>query len=146
MTSWARSRAYLQRNDPWDHALKLATIRNLTHLELVDARISHVVLARIPYAHRLKSLILHGHFERPSLESMVLWSNHIDDTVYTFLPHLEEFRLVMVGNDVELALFQSVAQLLRQRPRLHRPGLPWIAPVHGTSCVVYCAISQGSRC
>ena len=108
----------------WDHALKLATVQNLTHLELIDMRISHVVLIQILYAYWLESLIIHAHFEQLPSESVVLWSNHVDETVYTFLPHLEELRLVMVGHDDELVLFQSVVQLLRLRPSLHWPGFP----------------------
>ena len=125
--------AYLQRNHSWDHAFQSATIRNLTHLELVDTRISHVVLARIAHAHRLESLTLHGTFEEPCSASVVFGSDHVIDGVHTFLPHLEEFRFVMVGHDDELALFQSVAQFLRQRPRLRRLDLgscPWDL-VHG---------------
>lgn len=125
--------AYLQRNHSWDHAFQSATIRNLTHLELVDTRISHVVLARISHAHRLESLTLHGTFEEPCSASVVFSSDHIIDGVHTFLPHLEEFRFVMVGHDDDQGLFQSVAQFLRQRPKLRRLDLgccPWDL-VHG---------------
>ncbi|KAI0354203.1 hypothetical protein OH77DRAFT_517571 [Trametes cingulata] len=120
--------AYLQRNHSWDHAFQSATIRNLTHLELVDTRISHVVLARIAHAHRLESLTLHGTFEEPCSASVVFGSDHIIDGVHTFLPHLEEFRFIMVGHDDDLNLFQSVTQFLRQRPKLRRLDLgccPW---------------------
>ncbi|KAI0742948.1 hypothetical protein C8Q80DRAFT_943720 [Daedaleopsis nitida] len=120
--------AYLQRNHSWDHAFQSATIRNLTHLELVDTRISHVVLARISHAHRLESLTLHGTFEEPCSASVVFGSDHIIDGVHTFLPHLEELRFVMVGHDDDHGLFQSVAQFLRQRPKLRRLDLgccPW---------------------
>ncbi|KAH9914059.1 uncharacterized protein BXZ73DRAFT_55175 [Epithele typhae] len=120
--------AYLQRNHSWDHAFQSATIRNLTQLELVDTRISHVVLARIAHAHRLESLTLHGTFEEPCSASVVFGSDHIIDGVHTFLPHLEEFRFVMVGHDDDLGLFQSVAQFLKQRPKLRRLDLgncPW---------------------
>ncbi|RDX41590.1 hypothetical protein OH76DRAFT_1364283 [Lentinus brumalis] len=125
--------AYLQRNHSWDHAFQSATIRNLAHLELVDTRISHVVLARIAHAHRLESLTLHGTFEEPCSASVVFGSDHVIEGVHTFLPHLEEFRFVMVGHDDELNLFQSVAQFLRQRPKLRRLDLgscPWDL-VHG---------------
>ncbi|CDO77493.1 hypothetical protein BN946_scf184902.g27 [Trametes cinnabarina] len=120
--------AYLQRNHSWDHAFQSATIRNLTHLELVDTRISHVVLARIAHAHRLESLTLHGTFEEPCSASVVFGSDHVIDGVHTFLPHLEEFRFIMVGHDNDLNLFQSVAQFLRHRPKLRRLDLgccPW---------------------
>lgn len=125
--------AYLQRNHSWDHAFQSATIRNLTHLELVDTRISHVVLARIAHAHRLESLTLHGTFEEPCSASVVFGSDHVIDGVHTFLPHLEEFRFIMVGHDDDINLFQSVTQFLRQRPKLRRLDLgccPWDL-VHG---------------
>ncbi|KAM5530664.1 hypothetical protein V8D89_012814 [Ganoderma adspersum] len=125
--------AYLQRNHSWDHAFQSATIRNLTHLELVDTRLSHVVLARIAHAHQLESLTLHGTFEEPCSASVVFGSDHIIDGEHTFLPHLEEFRFVMVGHDDDQGLFQSVAQFLRQRPKLRRLDLgncPWDL-VHG---------------
>ncbi|KAI0698173.1 hypothetical protein C8T65DRAFT_582077 [Cerioporus squamosus] len=120
--------AYLQRNHSWDHAFQSPTIRNLAHLELVDTRISHVVLARIAHAHRLESLTLHGTFEEPCSASVVFGSDHVIEGVHTFLPHLEDFRFVMVGHDDELNLFQSVVQFLRQRPKLRRLDLgscPW---------------------
>ena len=81
--------AYLQRNHSWDHAFQSATIRNLTHLELVDTRISHVVLARIAHAHRLEGLTLHGTLEEPCSAGVVFGSDHVIDGVHTFLPHLE---------------------------------------------------------
>ncbi|KAI0659532.1 hypothetical protein C8Q70DRAFT_915293 [Cubamyces menziesii] len=120
--------AYLQRNHSWDHAFQSATIRNLTHLELVDTRISHVVLARIAHAHRLQSLTLHGTFEEPCSASVVFGSDHVIDGIHTLLPHLEEFRFIMVGHDDDQSLFQSVTQFLRQRPKLRRLDLgccPW---------------------
>ena len=125
--------AYLQRNHSWDHAFQSATIRNLTHLELVDTRISHVVLARIAHAHRLEGLTLHGTLEEPCSAGVVFGSDHVIDGVHTFLPHLEEFRFVMVGHDDDVGLFQAVTQFLRQRPRLRRLDLgscPWDL-VHG---------------
>lgn len=120
--------AYLQRTHSWDSAFQSTTIRNLTHLDLVDTRISHIVLARIAHAHSLQSLTLHGTFEEPTSASVVFGSDHIIDGVHTFLPHLEEFRFVMVGHDDDWGLFQSVTQFLKQRPRLRRLDLgncPW---------------------
>lgn len=125
--------AYLQRYHSWDSAFQSATIRNLTHLDLVDTRISHIVLARIAHAHSLQSLTLHGTFEEPTSASVVFGSDHIIDGKHTFLPHLEAFRFVMVGHDDELGLFQSVTQFLKQRPKLRRLDLgncPWEL-VHG---------------
>lgn len=120
--------AYLARNHSWDSAFQSATIRNLTHLDLVDTRISHVVLARIAHADSLQSLTLHGTFEEPTSASVVFGSDHIIDGRHTFLPHLEAFRFVMVGHDDEVGLFQSVTQFLKQRPKLRRldlGGCPW---------------------
>ncbi|KZT39544.1 hypothetical protein SISSUDRAFT_1020026 [Sistotremastrum suecicum HHB10207 ss-3] len=120
--------AYLARNHSWDTAFQSVTIKNLTHLDLVDTRISHIVLARIAHAHQLQSLTLHGTFEEPSSASVVFGSDHIIDGRHTFLPHLEAFRFVLVGHDHELVLFQNVVQFLRQRPKLRRLDLgncPW---------------------
>ncbi|KAI0085541.1 hypothetical protein BDY19DRAFT_1094676 [Irpex rosettiformis] len=120
--------AYLQRTHSWDSAFQSATIRNLTHLDLVDTRISHIVLARIAHAHSLQSLTLHGTFEEPTSASVVFGSDHIIDGKHTFLPHLEVFRFVMVGHDDDIGLFQSVTQFLKNRPKLRNLDLghcPW---------------------
>ncbi|KII90118.1 hypothetical protein PLICRDRAFT_40319 [Plicaturopsis crispa FD-325 SS-3] len=120
--------AYLARHHSWDSAFQSLTIKNLTHLDLVDTRISHIVLARIAHAHNLQSLTLHGTFEQPSAASVVFGSDHVLDGRHTFLPHLEAFRFVLVGHDDELGLFQSVAQFLRCRRKLRRLDLgncPW---------------------
>lgn len=120
--------AYLARHHSWDSAFQSVTIKNLTHLDLVDTRISHIVLARIAHAHNLQSLTLHGTFEDPSSASVVFGSDHVIDGQHTFLPHLEAFRFVLVGHDDELPLFQAVTQFLRQRKKLRRLDLgtcPW---------------------
>ncbi len=120
--------AYLKRDHSWDRAFESATIQNLTHLDLVDTRISHFVLARIAHAHNLQSLTLHGTFEEPNSASVVFGSDHIIDGRHTFLPHLEAFRFVLVGHEDDLPLFQNVAQFLRFRPKLRRLDLgncPW---------------------
>lgn len=120
--------AYLMRDHSWDRVFESATIKNLTHLDLVDTRISHIVLARIAHAHNLQSLTLHGTFEEPSSASVVFGSDHVIDGRHTFLPHLESFRFVLVGHDDDMALFQSVVQFLRHRPKLRRLDLgccPW---------------------
>ncbi|ESK82186.1 hypothetical protein Moror_14458 [Moniliophthora roreri MCA 2997] len=120
--------AHLQRNHSWDNAFQSPTISKLTHLDLVDTRISHLVLARIAHAHNLRSLTLHGIFDEPSSASVVFSSDHIIDGRHTFLPHLEAFRFILVGHDDELALYQSVTQFLRNRRRLRRLDLgscPW---------------------
>ncbi|KAF8800399.1 hypothetical protein BYT27DRAFT_7175403 [Phlegmacium glaucopus] len=120
--------AYLARHHSWDSAFQSVTIKNLTHLDLVDTRISHIVLARIAHAHNLQSLTLHGVFEEPSSAAVVFASDHVIDGVHTFLPDLVAFRFVLVGHDDEYALYHSVTQFLRQRKKLRRLDLgscPW---------------------
>ncbi|KAJ8519282.1 hypothetical protein ONZ45_g3757 [Pleurotus djamor] len=120
--------AYLERTHSWDSAFQSVTIKNLTHLDLVDTRISHIVLARIAHAHNLQSLTLHGTFEEPSSASVVFGSDHVIDGRHTFLPHLEAFRFVLVGHDDNMGLFNSVTQFLRHRRKLRRLDLgncPW---------------------
>ena len=120
--------AWLQRDHSWDGAFQSVTIRNLTHLDLVDTRISPVVLARIAHAHNLRSLTLHGTFEEPAAASVVFGSDDIFDGKHTFLPHLESFRFITVGHDDDLGLFQSVTQFLKGRTKLRRLDLgncPW---------------------
>lgn len=120
--------AYLERNHSWDSAFQSASIQNLTHLDIVDTRISQFVLVRIAHAHNLNSLTLHGTFEEPASAAVVFGSDQIIDGSHTFLPHLESFRFVMVGHDNEKRLFESVAQFLYQRPKLRRLDLgscPW---------------------
>ncbi|KAG6864419.1 hypothetical protein C0991_009632 [Blastosporella zonata] len=120
--------AYLARHHSWDSAFQSPTIQNLTHLDLVDTRISHIVFARIAHAHNLQSLTLHGTFEEPGSAAIVFGSDQVIDDTHTFLPHLEAFRFVLVGHDDELALYQNVTQFLRRRKRLRRLDLgtcPW---------------------
>ena len=120
--------AYLARHHSWDSAFQSATIKNLTHLDLVDTLISHIVLARIAHAHNLQSLTLHGTFEKPSSAAVVFASDHIIDGVHTFLPHLLAFRFVLVGHDDDYVLYHSVTRFLRQRKKLRRLDLgscPW---------------------
>ncbi|KAI0309909.1 hypothetical protein OF83DRAFT_1253057 [Amylostereum chailletii] len=115
--------AYLARTHSWDGAFQSGTIQNLTHLELVDTRISHSVLARVAHAHRLVSLTLHGTLDKPSAATVVFGSDHVIEGRHTFLPHLADFRFVLVGHDDDVGLFQSVAQFLRGRTRLRRLDL-----------------------
>ncbi|KAJ7457063.1 hypothetical protein FB451DRAFT_1275829 [Mycena latifolia] len=120
--------ASLARHHSWDSAFQSVTIKNLTHLDLVDTRISHVVLARIAHAHSLRSLTLHGTFEEPSAAGVVFGSDHFLDGAHTFLPQLEAFRFVLVGHDDHAGLYRSVTQFLRHRKRLRRLDLgncPW---------------------
>jgi len=120
--------AYLLRDHSWDPAFQSATIWGLTHLDLVDTRISHFVFSKIAHAQQLRSLTLHGTFEEPSSASVVFGSDHIIDGQHTFLPRLRAFRFVLVGHDEDHGLFQNVCQFLRDRGELRRLDLgrcPW---------------------
>ena len=146
--------AYLARAHSWDAAFGSPTIQHLTHLELVDTRISHVVLARIAHAHNLVSLTLHGTLDQPAAATAIFGADHVPPPAlspspspspsathaggacartsppptHVFLPHLEAFRFALVGHDDDLALFGAVVQFLRARPRLRRLDLgtcPW---------------------
>jgi len=115
--------AYLMRHHSWDDAFRSATIQKLTHLDLVDTHISHFALTRIAHAQNLVSLTLHGTFERPHAASVVFGSDHELHGQHTLLPHLEAFRFILVGQNDELALFQSVVSFLKGRIKLRRLDL-----------------------
>lgn len=120
--------AYLERHHSWDSAFQSITIKNLTHLDLVDTRISHIVLARIAHANGLQSLTLHGTLEEPGPAAVVFGSDQMIDGVHTFLPHLEAFRFVLVGHEEDVALYRSVVRFLGDRRKLRRLDLgscPW---------------------
>jgi hypothetical protein len=120
--------AYLERHHSWDLAFQSITIKNLTHLDLVDTRISHIVLARIAHANGLRSLTLHGTLEEPCPAAVVFGSDQVIDGMHTFLPNLEAFRFVLVGHEEDVMLYQSVVRFLRERRRLRRLDLgscPW---------------------
>ena len=131
--------AYLARAHSWDSAFGSPTIQHLTHLELVDTRISNVVLARIAHAHNLISLTLHGTLDQPAAATAIFGADHLlsntntgtfmpNSPTHVILPHLEAFRFALVGHDDDLTLFGAVVQLLRARPRLRRLDLgtcPW---------------------
>ncbi|KAH9057589.1 hypothetical protein EDB87DRAFT_1630114 [Lactarius vividus] len=138
--------ANLARTHSWDLAFGSQTIQNLTHLELVDTRISHVVLARIAHAHNLISLTLHGTLDSPAEATAIFGANHIPfypdagcegtsasitgALTHVLLPRLEAFRFALVGHDDDLPLFGAVVQFLRvhPRPQLRRLDLgmcPW---------------------
>ena len=53
------------------------TLQNLTHLDLVDTQISHVVFTRIAYAHCLQSLTLHGTLDEPASARIVFGADQI---------------------------------------------------------------------
>ncbi|KAF8626672.1 hypothetical protein AX15_004763 [Amanita polypyramis BW_CC] len=115
--------AYLARTHSWDSVFQSVTIKNLTHLDLVDTRISHVVLTRIAHAQNLQSLTLHGTFEEPQSAAILFGSDHIIDDKHTFLPRLEAFRFVLVDQDEEIDLYKSVVHFLRRRSKLRRLDL-----------------------
>jgi hypothetical protein len=121
--------AYLLRNHSWDSTFQSSTIWSLTHLDLVDTHISHFVLSKIAHAHQLRSLTLHGTFEEPASASVVFGADHIIDGTHTFLPRLEAFRFLLVGNDNDdTTLFQNVCQFLSARNELRKldlGGCPW---------------------
>ncbi|KAI9459875.1 hypothetical protein BJY52DRAFT_1264289 [Lactarius psammicola] len=136
--------AHLTRTHSWDSAFGSSTIQNLTHLELVDTRISHVVLARIAHAHKLISLTLHGTLDTAAEATAIFGANYVPPIpdagcegasasttgalAHVLLPHLEAFRFALIGHDNDLLLFDAVVQFLRARPRLRRLDLgmcPW---------------------
>ena len=136
--------AYLARAHSWDSAFGSPTIQNLTHLELVDTRISHVILARIAHAHNLISLTLHGTLDAPTEAAAIFGANHLPPDpdagwegasasmtgaqMHVLLPYLEAFRFTLVGHDNDLSLFGAVVHFLRARPRMRRLDLgacPW---------------------
>ena len=121
--------AYLARTHSWDSAFGSPTIQHLTHLDLVDTRISDVVLARIAHARNLVSLTLHGTLDQSAAATAIFGADHIlpntgtststgaafvsNSPTHMFLPHLEAFRFALIGHDDDLALFNSVVQFLR---------------------------------
>jgi len=136
--------AYLARAHSWDSAFGSPTIQHLIHLDLVDTRISNIVLARIAHAHNLVSLTLHGTLDQPAAATAIFDADHLlpnpgsgtstgaafttNSRAHMFLPHLETFRFALVGHDDDLPLFNAVVQFLRARPRLRRLDLgtcPW---------------------
>ncbi|KAF7345249.1 hypothetical protein MSAN_01901500 [Mycena sanguinolenta] len=122
--------AYLARQHSWDSAFGSSVIRNLTHLDLVDTRISPLVLARVASAGALESLTLHGTFEDPAGAAVVFNGDHVldDDGEHTLLPYLHSFRFILVGHDDHPTLYRAVTHFLRARSRLRRLDLgncPW---------------------
>ncbi|KAJ3988370.1 hypothetical protein F5890DRAFT_1492186 [Lentinula detonsa] len=135
--------AYLARPHSWDMAFQSHAISRLTHLDLVDTRISHYVLGRIlGAAGGLRSLTLHGTMEEPAKAAVLFGGDQVipgpnGEEMHTFLPYLDSFRFLMVGQD-EPALYTSVIEFLRRRPNLRRLDLgscPWhmvLALLRGT--------------
>ncbi|KAL1741537.1 hypothetical protein HDZ31DRAFT_45224 [Schizophyllum fasciatum] len=115
--------AYLARHHSWDNAFQSVTVSRLTHLDLVDTRISHFVLTRITHAQALVSLTLHGTFEEPAAAAIVFGSDHAIGGQHTILPHLQAFRFALVGHEEETALYQAVVKFLHGRTALRRLDL-----------------------
>ncbi|KAK7057913.1 hypothetical protein R3P38DRAFT_2843621 [Favolaschia claudopus] len=124
--------AYLARAHDWDSAFQSVTIRSLTHLDLVDTRVSQLVLARIAHAGALEGLTLHGTLADPGAAAVIFGSDHVEgeegEGVHALLPHLRSFRFVLVGHDDHLPLYRAVTGFLAHRPLLRRLDLgncPW---------------------
>jgi hypothetical protein len=125
--------AYLARTHSWDSAFGSPTIQHLTHLDLVDTRISDVVLARIAHARNLVSLTLHGTLDQSAAATAIFGADHLlpnpgastsagaasvmNSPTHMFPPRLEAFRFALVGHDDDLALFNSVDALVRGLPQ-----------------------------
>lgn len=125
--------AFLERSHSWDSAFQSVTIQNLTHLDVVDTKLSHFVLSRIAHTSELRSLTLHGTLEDAHSAAVIFGSDHIVDGKHTFLPHLHSFRFVVIGHDDDMALYQAVVKFLKNRTQLRRLDLghcPWEL-VHG---------------
>ncbi|KAJ7787130.1 hypothetical protein B0H14DRAFT_3893304, partial [Mycena olivaceomarginata] len=111
-----------------------SVIRTLTHLDLVDTRISGLVLGRVAHAAALVSLTLHGTFEDAKGATVIFAGDHVLDEgesggrQHTLLPHLHSFRFLLVGHDDQHPLYAAVAAFLAHRPLLRRLDLgscPW---------------------
>lgn len=146
--------AYLLRQHSWDSPFSSPAIHNLTHLDLVDTRISHLVLSRIANAAggvngRLESLTLHGIMEEPGKAAVIFGSDEVvgSDDQHTLFPRLKSFRFLLVGqpqfitnptspsqhpqehyDPTILQLYQTVAHFLKNRPNIRKLDLgncPW---------------------
>ena len=100
--------AYLLHHHSWDPASQSTMVWQLMHLNLMDTRISHLVLMHITHAQNLWVLTLHRTFECPGTVGVVFGSNHIVEGQHTILPHLAAFRFIMVGHNYETSLTQSI--------------------------------------
>ncbi|KAJ7824192.1 hypothetical protein B0H14DRAFT_3874942 [Mycena olivaceomarginata] len=126
--------AYLARHHSWDAVFQSSVIHTLTHLDLVDTRISQLVLGRVAHAAALVSLTLHGTFEDVKGATVIFAGDHVLDEgegggrQHTLLPHLHSFRFLLVGHDNQHPLYAAVAAFLAHRPLLRRLDLgscPW---------------------
>ncbi|KAJ3559048.1 hypothetical protein NP233_g11361 [Leucocoprinus birnbaumii] len=125
--------AYLLRQHSWDATFSSPTIHNLTHLDLVDTRISHTVLSRIAHAaggvnSRLESLTLHGVMEEPGKAAVVFGSDEIIDGEHTFLPRLKAFRFLLVGHPQAIMSQTNVAPTPSSSTSSIPPPQPYYHP------------------
>ncbi|KAJ7835674.1 hypothetical protein B0H14DRAFT_3706475, partial [Mycena olivaceomarginata] len=107
---------YLTRHHSWDAVFQSSVIRTLMYLDLVDTRISRLVLGRVAHASALVSLMLHGTFE------------DVKGVTHTLLPHLHSFSFLLVGHNDQHLLYTAVAAFPAHRPLLRRLNLgscPW---------------------
>ncbi|KAJ7787556.1 hypothetical protein B0H14DRAFT_3505300 [Mycena olivaceomarginata] len=134
----AEIRAVLDRNARTlrhlDAVFQSSVIRTLTHLDLVDTRLSGPVLGRVAHAAALVSLTLHGTFEDVKGATVTFTGDHVLDEgegggrQHTLLPHLHSFRFLLLGHDDQHPLYATVATFLAHRPLLRRLDLgscPW---------------------
>ncbi|KAJ7835662.1 hypothetical protein B0H14DRAFT_3141963 [Mycena olivaceomarginata] len=144
--------AYLARHHSWDAVFQSSVIRTLTHLDLVDTRISGLVLGRVAHARALVSLTLHGTFEDVKGATVIFAGDHVLDEgegggrQHTLLPHLHSFRFLLLGHDDQHPLYAAVAAFLAHRPLLRRLDLgrcPW--ELCGGAGALGCAAAGGAR-
>ncbi|KAJ7835649.1 hypothetical protein B0H14DRAFT_2268438, partial [Mycena olivaceomarginata] len=125
--------AYLTRHHSWDAIFQSSVIRTLTYLDLVDTRISGLVLGRVAHAAALVSLTLHETFEDVKGATVIFAGDLVPDEgegggrQHTLLPHLHSFQFLLVGHDDQHPLYAAVAAFFAYRPlrRLDLGSCPW---------------------
>jgi hypothetical protein len=126
--------AFLARTHSWDLAFGSSTIQHLTHvthLDLVDTSRTQPHLAHPTRSQSAAATAIFGadHLLPNLGASTGLGAASMSNSpAHMFLPHFEAFRGALVGNDDDLALFNSVVKFLRARPRLCQLDLgtcPW---------------------
>jgi len=119
--------AYLPHTHSWDAAFGSQMVQHLTHPELVNTHISHIVLACIEHVHNLISLTLHGMLDQPAAATAIFGTDHVlpitsmrttRSQTHAFFLHLEAFCFAFVRRDNDDVLFIAVVQFLRTRPHL----------------------------
>jgi len=119
--------AYLPHAHSWDAAFGSQMVQHLTHPELVNTHISHVVLACIAHVHNLVSLTLHGMLNQPAAATAIFGTDHVLPITsmrmtcsqpHAFFLHLEAFRFAFIRHNDDNVLFIAVVQFLRMCPHL----------------------------